>query len=82
MAALGLLIYRSSVRSGGSNRWVGMAVYMAALTAFLIAGQAGATSVPSHGELIASWLAVPPAMSAIAFWLDRRKRPGPKLQSQ
>src|SRR5690242_10186135 len=31
MAALGLMIYRSAVRSGGSNRWRAMAIYIAAL---------------------------------------------------
>jgi len=76
MAALALWIYRSAAKTGGSKRRVGMAVYIAALTAFLIVSQAGATEVPARGELIASWLAVLPAMSAIAFWLDRRKPSG------
>jgi len=78
MAVLALWVYRFAARTGGSNRWVGMAVYIAALTTFLIAGQAGATAVPARGGLIASWLVVPPAMSAIAFWLDRRKQAGAK----
>ncbi len=81
MAAGGLLIYRSTVRSGGSTRWMGMAVYIATLTVFLIVGQAGATRVPARGGLIASWLAAPPAMSAIAFWLDRRKQAGEKARA-
>ena len=76
MAALALWIYRSAAKAGGSKRWLGMLVYIAALTAFLIVGQAGATEVPARGGLIASWLAAPPAVSAIAFWLDRRKQSG------
>jgi hypothetical protein len=43
-------------------------------TVFLVAGQAVASEVPPRGGLIASWLLAPPAMSAIAFWLDRRKQ--------
>ena len=73
MAALALWAYRITIRTGGSNRWLGMAIYITALALFLIVGQAGATEVPSRGGLIASWLAVPPAIGAIAFWLDRRR---------
>jgi quinol-cytochrome oxidoreductase complex cytochrome b subunit len=80
MAALALWIYRSAAKTG-SRRWVGMAVYIAALTAFLILGQAGATEAPTRGGLIASWLAVLLAMSAIAYWLDRRKQSGARTSS-
>ena len=72
MAAVGLWIYRSTVREGASNRGTGMLIYIAALTIFLVAGQATASEVPARGPLIASWLAVPPVMSGIAYWLDRR----------
>jgi hypothetical protein len=78
MAAVGLWIYLSAVKTGASKRGVGMAIYIAALTVFLIAGQAGTTELPERGGLIASWLAVTPVMSAIAFWLDRRKPAGAK----
>ena len=81
MAALALWIYRSAAQTGGSKRYVGMAVYISALAAFLIVGQAAATQVPARGGLIASWLAAPPAMSAMAFWLDRRKQSGAKTSS-
>jgi hypothetical protein len=49
-----------------------MIIYIALLSVFLIAGQAGARELPARGGLIASWLIGPPLMSAIAFWLDRK----------
>lgn len=81
MAASALWIYRSAARTRESSRWVGMAVYIAALAAFLIGGQAAAREVPARGGLIASWLAVPPAVSAIAFWLDRRTQTAAKASA-
>lgn len=80
MTALGLCIYWVAVRAG-SNRGRGMLIYIAALTVFLVAGQAGAAEVPPRAGLIASWLAAPPAMSAIAFWLDRSKQAATKQRS-
>jgi hypothetical protein len=74
MAVLAVWIYRSAAKTAGSNRWVGMAVYIALLAAFLIAGQAGTAETPGRGGIIGSWLVGPPAMAAIAFWLDRRKQ--------
>jgi hypothetical protein len=72
-AASGLWIYRSAARRG-SRGWAGMAVYLAALSVFLIAGQAGATgAAPPRSGLIASWLAALPVMCATAGWLDRRQ---------
>jgi hypothetical protein len=81
MAALAVWIYRSAVRTGGSGRWAGMAVYIVALTAFLIMGQAGTTEAPTRAGLIASWLGVPPVISAIAFWLDRGKQAAAKASA-
>ena len=75
MAAAGLWIYQSKCAPG---RGAGMAIYIVLLTGFLVAGQAGARVVPTRGSLIASWLVAPPAMGAIAFWLDRRSRAGIK----
>ena len=74
MAALALWVYRSAAKTGNARPWAGMAVYIVLLTAFLIVGQAGAAGMPARGGLIASWLAAPPVMSAIAFWLDRRPK--------
>ena len=74
MAAAGLWIYCSAVRDRAKGRGVGMAIYIALLTVFLVAGEAGATEVPPRGGLIASWPAAPVAMAAIAFWLDRGRR--------
>jgi hypothetical protein len=51
-----------------------MAIYIAILAAVLIAGQAGATRVPSRGSLIAGWLAGPSVMAALASLLDRRRQ--------
>jgi len=59
MPALALWIYRSTARTDGSKRWVGMVVYISALTAFLIVGPAGAIEVPARVGLAASWVAVP-----------------------
>jgi len=75
MAILALVIYRAAV-SNTSSRWIGMVVYIVALTVFLISGQVGAADVPPRATRSASWMAVPPAMSAIAFWLDRRRQAG------
>lgn len=77
MTALGLWIYWQAVPVSRSKRSMGMLIYIAVLTVFLVAGQAVATEVPARAGLIASWLAAPIAMSAVALWLDRRKQPGP-----
>ena len=52
MAAAGLWIYRKY----SPGRGLGMAIYIAALTVFLVVGQAGAAEVPPRGGLIvAGW---------------------------
>jgi hypothetical protein len=72
MATLGLWIY--SIAMKPERRSLGMMIYIALLSVFLVAGQAGARELPAQGGLIAGWLIGPPLMSAIAFWLDRKER--------
>ena len=73
MAAAGVWIYRTTVKVPVRGGGAGMAIYIAVLTVFLLAGQAGASQAPPRAGLIASWLAAPPAMAAVALWLDRRR---------
>jgi len=73
MAAAGVWIYRSAVKDSVPGGGTGMAIYIAILAIFLLAGQAGASQAPPRAGLIASWLAAPPAMAAIALRLDRHR---------
>ena len=73
MAAAGLWMYWLAVKDTAPRRAGGMAIYIAALTAFLVAGQASASQAPPRGALIASWILGTPAMAAIALLLDRRR---------
>ena len=75
LAAMGLWMYRSAVRQYAPGAGTGMAVYVVVLAVFLLGGQAAATVEPPRGSLIASWLAGPPVIAGIAWWLDWRKLP-------
>jgi hypothetical protein len=72
MAVVGLLLYWAAVGQDLLRARIGMPVYITALTIFLFAGQIWAIEALPRQALIAGWLASPPMITGIAWWLDRR----------
>ena len=62
------ILYARAVR----GKHYGMVAYALIATAVLIAGQAFGSAPPRQSSLAISWIGAPPALAAIAFWIDRR----------
>jgi hypothetical protein len=73
MVVLGLVIYLKCTEARNRVGRYGMVALLALLTPLMVAGQLTMTRVPSPTALVASWIATPLVLAAIAFWLDRQR---------